>query len=43
MVENTRFLATDACVREDECMHAPLLSVYDVLNLEYKCMCVAST
>jgi hypothetical protein len=30
------------CVREDECMRAPLLFVY-VLNLEYKCMCVTST
>ena len=29
------------CVREDECMRAPLLFVY-VLNLEYKCMCVTS-
>ena len=38
-----QFVATDACVREDECVRAPLLFLYNVLNSEYKCMWVAST
>ena len=38
-----QFVATYACVREDECVSAPLLIVYNVLNSEYKCMWVAST
>ena len=37
-----QFVATDACVREDECVRAPLLILYNVLNSEYKCMWVAS-
>ena len=38
-----QFVATDACVREDECVRAPLLFVYNILKSEYKCMWVAST
>ena len=38
-----QFVATDACEREDECVRAPLLFLYNVLNTEYKCMWVAST
>ena len=38
-----QFVATNACVREDECVRAPLLFLYNVLNSEYKCMWVAST
>jgi hypothetical protein len=37
-----QFIAIDACVREDECVRAPLLFVYHILNSEYKCMWVAS-
>ena len=38
-----QFVAIDVCVREDECVCAPLLFLYNVLNSEYKCMWVAST
>ena len=36
-----QFIATDACVREDECVRAPLLFMYNVLNSEYKFLWVA--
>ena len=36
-----QFVATDACVREDECVRAPLLFLYNVLNSEYKFLWVA--
>ena len=38
-----KFVAIDACVREDECVRAPLLFLYNVLKSEYKYMWVAST
>ena len=38
-----QFVAIDAYVREDECVRAPILFLYNVLNSEYKCMGVAST
>ena len=37
------FEKTYACVREDECVRAPLLFLYSILNSEYKCMWVGST
>ena len=37
-----KFVATDACWREDECVRAPLLFLYNVLlNSEYKFLWVA--
>ena len=38
-----QFVGTDACVRQDESVHAPLLFLYNILNSEYKCTWVAST
>ena len=38
-----QFVATNVCEREDECVRAPLLFLYNILNSEYKCMWVAST
>ena len=36
-----QFVATDACVREDEYMRAHLLFLYNILNSEYMFLWVA--